>query len=126
MNDDERRELGREVRRAVLGDEIADRAANVDDLTSGFRDAMTRFAWGEVWAREGLDRRTRSALTIGALVALSNEDELRLHLVGALRNGLSASELAEAMLHLAVYCGSPAANRGMLALRATLGAGEST
>jgi 4-carboxymuconolactone decarboxylase len=106
MSDDGMRE-----RREVLGDEHVDRAiANTTDLTLDFQDFITRCAWGEVWTRPGLDRRTRSAITITALVARGQFDELALHIGAARRNGLSDEEIAEVLLHCAVYCGVPAAN----------------
>ena len=99
------------VRREVLGDEHVDRAlASSTDLTAAFQDFITRYAWGAVWAREGLDRRTRSAITLAALTALGHEPELELHIRAAIRNGLSEAEIAEVLLHTAVYAGVPAAN----------------
>jgi 3-oxoadipate enol-lactonase/4-carboxymuconolactone decarboxylase len=100
-----------EVRRAVLGDEHVDAAvARTTDLTADFQDFITRYAWGEIWARPGLDRRARSFITVTALVALGRHEELELHLRAALRNGLTRDEIAETLLHCAVYCGVPAAN----------------
>ena len=102
---------GMRVRRDVLGDEHVDRAvANTTELTRDFQDAITRFAWGEIWTRPGLDRRTRSCVAIAALVARGQFDELELHIRGARRNGLSNEEIAEVLLQCAVYCGFPAAN----------------
>jgi 4-carboxymuconolactone decarboxylase len=104
-------EEGMRVRREVLGDEHVDRAtAKTTAVTRDFQDAITRFAWGEIWTRPGLDRRTRSCVTIAALVARGQFDELALHIRGARRNGLSNEEIAEVLLHCAVYCGFPAAN----------------
>jgi len=109
--DDERYERGMEVRRAVLGDAHVDRAIErTTPFTEPFQDLITRYAWGDVWARPGLDRRTRSAITLAALVALGREDELAMHVRAALRNGLSADEIGEVLLQCAVYCGVPAAN----------------
>jgi 4-carboxymuconolactone decarboxylase len=108
---DEAHERGMRVRREVLGDEHVDRAvAAATDATSDFQDFITRYAWGEIWSRPGLDRRTRSCITIAALVALGRFDELALHLRAARRNGLSLDEIKEVLLQTAVYCGVPAAN----------------
>jgi 4-carboxymuconolactone decarboxylase len=99
------------VRREVLGEEHVDRALErTTDFTRDFQDLITRYAWGEIWTRPGLDRRTRSCITIAALVALGRDHELELHLRAALRNGLTPGELKEVLLHSAVYCGVPAAN----------------
>ena len=101
------------VRREVLGDEHVDRARRADDRASraDFQDFITRYAWGEIWARPGLDRRTRSCITLTALVALGHFDELELHVRAARRNGLTRDEIKEVLLQTAVYCGVPAANR---------------
>jgi 4-carboxymuconolactone decarboxylase len=102
---------GMEVRREVLGDAHVDGAiAKTSELTADFQDLITRYAWGEIWSRPGLDRRMRSAITVTALVALNRPEELAMHLRGALRNGLSPDELKEILLQSAVYCGVPAAN----------------
>jgi 4-carboxymuconolactone decarboxylase len=104
-------ERGAAIRRAVLGDDHVDRAeAARTEFTAPFADFITRYAWGEVWAREGLDRRTRSAITLAVLTALGRENEIGLHVRGALRNGLSPAEISEVLLHTAVYAGVPAAN----------------
>jgi 4-carboxymuconolactone decarboxylase len=104
-------EEGMRIRREVLGDEHVNRAeARKSELTADFQDFITRYAWGEIWARPGLDRKTRSCITITALVALGRFDELALHLRGALRNGLTEAEIEEVLLQCAVYCGVPAAN----------------
>jgi 4-carboxymuconolactone decarboxylase len=104
-------EAGMKVRREVLGDEHVDRAVEATTpFTEPFQDYITRCAWGGVWTREGLDRRTRSAITLAALTALGREDELALHVRAARRNGLSEEEIAEVLLHTAVYAGVPAAN----------------
>jgi len=106
MNDD-----GMKVRREVLGDEHVDRAiARTTPFTADFQDFITRYAWGEIWSRPGLDRKTRSAITITALVALGRDEELALHIRAALRNGVTEDELKEVLLQSAVYCGVPAAN----------------
>ena len=104
-------ERGMEVRREVLGDAHVDKAIRTTtELTEDFQSFITRYAWGEIWARPGLDRKTRSCITITALVALNRPDELELHVRAALRNGLTAEEIREVLLHSAVYCGVPAAN----------------
>ena len=109
MTDDETR--GMEIRRAVMGDDYVNRAlARADEFTAPFQDFITRYAWGEVWARPGLDRRTRSCITVALLCALRSHDELALHIRAALRNGVTADELREVLLHTAVYAGVPAAN----------------
>ncbi len=111
MKDEERREHGMKIRREVLGDEYVDRAqAGSTPLTADFQDLITRYAWGEIWARPGLDRRTRSCITVAMTVALNRPDELALHLRGALRNGVTVAELREILLQTAVYCGVPAAH----------------
>jgi 4-carboxymuconolactone decarboxylase len=102
---------GMRVRREVLGDEHVDNAieATTED-TADFQDLITRYAWGEIWARPGLDRRMRSAITLMALVALNRESELAMHIRAALRNGLTREEIKEVLLQSAIYCGVPAAN----------------
>jgi 4-carboxymuconolactone decarboxylase len=102
---------GMAVRRQVLGDAHVDRAvAATTPFTAPFQDFITRYAWGEVWSRPGLDRRTRSCITLAMLVALRSEDELAMHVRAALRNGLRPEEIGEVLLHAAVYAGVPAAN----------------
>jgi 4-carboxymuconolactone decarboxylase len=108
---DDRREQGMKVRREVLGDEHVDEAVErTSDFTADFQDLITRYAWGEIWDRPGLDRRTRSAITITALVARGQFDELAMHLRAAVRNGLTRDEIKEVLLQTAIYCGVPAAN----------------
>jgi 4-carboxymuconolactone decarboxylase len=102
---------GMGVRRAVLGDEHVDRAIErTSRFTEEFQDLITRYAWGEIWSRPGLDRRTRSCITLTALVATGREHELEMHVRAALRNGLTPDEICEVLLQCAVYCGVPAAN----------------
>lgn len=102
---------GMRVRREVLGDDHVDAAvANTTGFTADFQDLITRYAWGEIWTRSGLDRRTRSCITLTALVALGRLEELEMHVRAALRNGLTADEIKEVLLHSAIYCGVPAAN----------------
>lgn len=99
------------TRREVLGDAHVDKAfADVTDFTRPFQDLVTRFAWGEVWSRPGLDRRTRSCITLAILVALRAHGEIPLHVRAALRNGVTVDEISEVLLHAAVYAGMPAAN----------------
>jgi len=108
---DDAYERGMGIRREVLGDEHVDRATqHASEETKEFQDFITRYAWGEIWSRPGLDRRTRSCITLTALVALGRFDELELHIHGARRNGLSDDEIKEVLLHTAIYCGVPAAN----------------
>jgi 4-carboxymuconolactone decarboxylase len=107
----DKRQKGMEVRRAVLGDAHVDRAeASRTPLTEEFQDLLTRYAWGEIWTRPGLDRRTRSCITVAMLVALNRNDELALHIRAALTNGVTVDELKEILLQTAIYCGVPAAN----------------
>jgi len=104
-------EAGMKVRREVLGDAHVDRAVeSTTGFTAPFQELITRYAWGSVWAREGLDRRTRSSITLALLAALGREGELAMHVRAARRNGLSAEEISEVLLHTAVYAGVPAAN----------------
>jgi 4-carboxymuconolactone decarboxylase len=105
------RQKGMEVRREVLGDAHVDRAeAAKTELTAEFQDLITRYAWGEIWTRPGLDRRTRSCITVAMLVALNRNDELALHIRAARTNGVTVDELKEILLQSAIYCGVPAAN----------------
>ena len=99
------------VRREVLGDEHVDEVtARVTPFTEEFQELITRYAWGEIWTRPGLDRKTRSCITLTALVALGRDHELALHVRAALRNGLTPDEIKEVLLQSAIYCGVPAAN----------------
>jgi 4-carboxymuconolactone decarboxylase len=127
MTDEERRERGMKVRREVLGDEHVDRSEkSASPLTKDFQDLITRYAWGEIWTRPGLDRRTRSCITIAMTVALNRPEELALHLRGALRNGLTVAEIREVLLQTAVYCGVPAAHAAFRVAEQVLGAEGST
>lgn len=104
-------ETGMATRREVLGDEHVERAiASAGSFGQPFQELITRYAWGEVWSRPGLDRRMRSAITLAALVCVRAENELGMHVRAALRNGLTAEEIGEVLLHSAVYAGVPAAN----------------
>jgi 4-carboxymuconolactone decarboxylase len=108
---DEMHDRGMAVRRDVLGEDHVDRAvAGTTPFTADFQELITRYAWGEIWARQGLDRRMRSAITIAMLVALGREHELPMHIRASRRNGLTVDELKEVLLQCAVYCGVPAAN----------------
>jgi 4-carboxymuconolactone decarboxylase len=109
---DSTRDEGFRVRREVLGDAHVDRAIEqTTEFTADFQDLITRYAWGEIWARPGLDRKTRSCITLTALTALNHHEELGLHVRAALRNGLTPGEIKEVLLQAAIYCGVPAANR---------------
>ena len=112
--DDERRAAGMRTRREVLGDAHVDRAvAAVTPLTADFQDFITRVAWGDLWQRPGLDRRTRSMLTLAITASLRHWDEFALHVKAAVHNGLTDEEIAEVCLHTAVYAGVPAANHAL-------------
>ncbi|CAD6527831.1 MULTISPECIES: 4-carboxymuconolactone decarboxylase [Paraburkholderia] len=111
MNDEERYEAGMKVRRAVLGDAHVDRSlANRTEVTEEFQNFISRYAWGEIWTRDGLPRHTRSLLTIAMMVALNRSEELALHLRAARNNGVTRDEIKEVLLQTAIYCGVPAAN----------------
>ena len=113
-SDDDRFAAGLRVRREVLGDEHVDRAIErTTPLTAPFQEFITRGAWGDVWTRPGLDRRTRSALTLALLAALGHHEELALHVRAARRNGLTEAEIGQVLLHTAVYAGVPAANAAL-------------
>jgi 4-carboxymuconolactone decarboxylase len=119
--DDQRRDQGMTVRRAVLGDAHVDRAtAAATEFTADFQDLLTRYAWGEIWSRPGLDRRTRSAITLAMLAALGHDEELAMHVAAARRIGLSRQEISEVLLQVAVYAGVPAANRAFRAAQRAL------
>ena len=107
----EEHDRGMDVRREVLGDEHVDGAIEgTTEFTEDFQDLITRYAWGEIWTRPGLDRRMRSAITLTALIARGHFKELPMHLRAARRNGLSDDEIKEVLLQSAIYCGVPAAN----------------
>jgi 4-carboxymuconolactone decarboxylase len=120
MSQDDLR-AGDAVRREVLGDAHVDRATeSATDFTADFQELITKYAWGEIWSRPGLDRKTRSCITLAALVALGREHELPLHVRAALRNGLTVDEIKEVLLHTAVYAGVPAANSAFAIARRVL------
>jgi 4-carboxymuconolactone decarboxylase len=103
---------GMRVRREVLGDAHVDRAvAGTTEFTAPFQDLITRYAWGEIWSRPGLSRAERSMITLTALAALGQEEELAMHVSAALRNGLTPAQIQEVLLQVAIYAGVPAANR---------------
>jgi 4-carboxymuconolactone decarboxylase len=110
-SDATRHQQGMRVRREVLSDAHVDGAiARTTPLTADFQDFITRVAWGDVWSRPGLDRRSRSLIAVTALIAGGHHAELAMHLKAAKRNGLTEAELSEVILQCAVYCGVPAAN----------------
>jgi 4-carboxymuconolactone decarboxylase len=107
--DSTRFETGLEIRRAVLGSEYVDGSlARADDFMMAFQEITTEWCWGYTWSRPGLDRKTRSMLNLAMLTALGRPDELRLHVRGALNNGVTAEEIREVLVHATVYCGIPA------------------
>lgn len=111
MDDQQRYEAGMTVRRAVLGDAHVDRSIeNRTEVTEEFQNLITRYAWGEIWTRDGLPRHTRSLFTIAMMVALNRGEELALHLRAARNNGVTRDEIKEVLLQTAIYCGVPAAN----------------
>jgi len=111
MDEKERYEKGLEIRRAVLGKDYVVRAqANTSAFNSAFQEFITRYAWGEIWDRAGLTRKERSLITIAILVALNRENEFRMHVRAAVRNGVTIEELRELFLQAGIYCGLPAAN----------------
>ena len=120
--DDDTYRLGMKVRRAVLGDAHVDRTtAAITDFNREFQDLITRYAWGEIWTRPGLDRKTRSCMVLTATIALGKWDEFRLHMRAAFNNGLTEDEIKEVLLQAAIYCGVPAANHAFREAAAVLG-----
>jgi 4-carboxymuconolactone decarboxylase len=121
VSDSDTYETGIRTRREVLGDAHVDRAtASAGSFGEPFQEFITRYAWGAVWSRPGIDRRMRSAITLAALVSVRAESELGMHLRAALRNGLTADEIREVLLHTAVYAGVPAANSAFAVARDVL------
>jgi 4-carboxymuconolactone decarboxylase len=111
MDERQRHRRGMTVRRAVLGDAHVDAALRARTaFNEDFQDLITRYAWGEIWARPGLPRSTRSLITIATMVALGRNEELRLHLRAAANNGVTRAQIKEVLLQAAIYCGVPAAN----------------
>jgi 4-carboxymuconolactone decarboxylase len=120
-SEDSAYDRGMQIRREILGDEYVDAAVGrTTEFTADFQDFITRYAWGEIWARPGLDRRMRSCITLTALVALGHLDELELHVRAAIRNGLTEQDIGEVFLQSAVYCGVPAANSAFAVARRVL------
>jgi 4-carboxymuconolactone decarboxylase len=121
MDDHEGYVKGLEVRRAVLGDKHVNRSLESrNSFNEEFQDLITRYAWGEIWTRPGIPRHTRSLITLAMLVALNRGDEFRLHVRGALNNGVTVDEIKELLLHAAIYCGVPAANSAFHAVEEVL------
>jgi 4-carboxymuconolactone decarboxylase len=111
MDERQRYEQGMKVRRAVLGDAHVDGTLkNRNEFNEAFQDLITRYAWGEIWCRPGLPKQTRSMITLAMIVALNRPDELRMHLLAAMNNGVTREEIQEVLLQTAIYCGVPAAN----------------
>src|ERR1700741_3949352 len=111
MDEGKRYKKGMKMRRAVLGDAHVDRARTMENnFNAPFQDLITRYAWGEIWARPGLPRKTRSLVTIGMMIELNRTEELRLHLRAGAKNGVSRREIQDVLLQSAIYCGVPAAN----------------
>ena len=127
-NDAERHDAGMIVRRKVLGDAHVDRAiASTTSLTEDFQNLITRYAWGEIWSRPGLDVRTRRMLVVGTLVALGQLEELAMHVRAALASGdLTADQVKEVVLQQAIYCGVPAANAAFRVVAEVIGEINST
>lgn len=114
MDEKERYEAGMKVRRAVLGDAHVDRSlARRTDFTTEFQALITRYAWGEIWTRPGLERKTRSCMTLAMMIALNRVDEFKLHVRAAFNNGLTRDDIKEVILQAAIYCGVPAGNSAM-------------
>ncbi len=121
LPDDELFRKGLELRREVLGADYVDRSlANANDFMMAFQEITTSWCWGYAWGRPGLDRKTRSILNLGMLTALGRTPELKLHVAGALRNGVSVDEIREILLHATVYCGIPAGLDAFKAANETL------
>ncbi|MGF2687505.1 4-carboxymuconolactone decarboxylase [Marinobacter sp. DUT-3] len=111
MDEKQRYEAGMVVRRSVLGDKHVDRSLErITDFNGEFQEMITRHAWGDIWTRPGLERHTRSLITLAMLIALNRDDELAMHLKAAKSNGVSREEIKELLMHSAIYCGIPAAN----------------
>jgi 4-carboxymuconolactone decarboxylase len=125
MDDRERFAKGLEVRRAVLGDKHVNRSLEKrNSFTEEFQDLVTRYAWGEMWTRPVLPRDTRSLITLAMLIALNRGDEVRLHLRGAINNGVTRDQIKELFLQAAIYCGVPAANSAFHAAEEIFGEEE--
>jgi 4-carboxymuconolactone decarboxylase len=121
MDDETRRTQGMAVRRAVLGDAHVDAAvAGTTGFTAPLQDLIARYAWGDIWSRPGLDRRSRSMINVALLAGLGLDDELRIHLRGAIRNGVTPEEITEVLLQTAVYAGLPRANHAFALAQSVL------
>ena len=127
MDENERRAAGMQVRRDVLGDRHVDAATGRQtDFTAEFQDLITRYAWGEIWSRPGLDRRTRSCVTLTALVALGRDEEFEMHVRASAAAGVSRADVKEVILQSAIYCGVPAANHAFKLAERTFAAMDAT
>ena len=114
MDENDRYESGLKVRRAVLGEAHVERSlARRNDFTTEFQALITRYAWGEIWTRPGLDRKTRSCMVLSTMIALNRADEFKLHVRAAFNNGLTRDDIKEVILQAGIYCGVPAANSAM-------------
>ena len=123
MDERERYERGMSVRREVLGDAHVDRSlTQLSDFNREFQDLISRYAWGEIWTRPGLERRTRTLITVALLVALNRPVEFRMYVRAAIQNGVPRDEIKEVLLHTAIYCGLPAANSAFREAEETLAA----
>jgi len=121
MDEEKRFERGMQVRRTVLGDAHVERAqSNTNEFNAEFQELITRYAWGEIWTRPGLDHPTRRLLTIAMMIALNREEEFRLHVRAALAHGVSKETIKEVILQSAIYCGLPAANSAFAAASAVM------
>jgi 4-carboxymuconolactone decarboxylase len=111
MNETDRAKVGLEKRRNVLGDAHVERAlAGLNEFNAEFQDLITRYAWGEIWTRPGLDERTRRLLVLSTMIALGRGDEFKMHMRAAIEHGISKDDIKEVLLQSAIYCGVPAAN----------------
>lgn len=119
MDEHQRHADGMKIRREILGDPYVERVVgNASETTADFQDLITRYAWGEIWTRPGIDHRTRRVLVIGTLIALKQWDQLQIHVRGALEEGgFTAADLQEIVIQQAVYCGAPAAHTAMRLIR---------
>jgi len=126
MDDQERYQEGMIVRREILGDAHVDRTLErLNSFNEDFQNLITRYAWGEIWTRPGLERKTRILITVALLVAVNRPDEFRMYVKAAIQNGVSQAELKEVLLHTAIYCGLPAANASFRAAEEVLAALDS-
>jgi 4-carboxymuconolactone decarboxylase len=122
MDERQRYEQGMKVRREVLGDAHVDKSLqNRNALNEDFQDLITRYAWGEIWSRPGLPRKTRSLITLAMMVALNRGEEFRMHVRAALNNGVTSEEIKEVLLQTAIYCGVPAANHAFQVAQEVIG-----